>query len=882
MRFALNVRLAALCLLVASATVLNGQYITPEVEPNNDFTMPQALTLVSGSARLRGNIFPNGDLDFYSFSGNTGDRVFAATMTSGSATGSTDSLLQLIAPDGTTIIEADDNDGSFGGSSSSIAGATLTSTGTHYLRVTHTSPTNQLRFYDLYLRVVPAATVFAAESEPNNDLASATVLGADLVASGSVNPAADVDYFAIDLNAGDTVFLSLDLDPERDGTTFNGRLGIGPLGGVILVANDASVISPNSEAHFYTVATAGTYYIYVDDATATGSATHTYRLAVAVFPDVTIGTRIVYSSTSTPEAIPTNAGGLVQNTVTVPDDRRIGRLAVALSITHATVADLDIWLTSPSGTNVHLATDVGGATGMSCILDEYAGNVVGSFTILQNAWLQPELSGRLSWFNGMSSAGTWTLNIAVDFAGAGGTLDFWALIIEDEPIPALSVAPYTLQTVFSSDFEANDGGFTHSGTQDEWERGTPTFAPIISAFSGTNCWCTDLDNTYNASSDQTLVSPPIDLTNYVAPIRARWAMAHQMESASFDTLRIVVREVGNPSFAVTLYTWLGATQTLSAGSPGATIQQSLGWGQFYGDISALAGLTVEFVVQLTSDTTVQYAGVAIDDVMIEGALNQAPVYTPPAGNVIRGQQSGANDSNIGTISDAETPATSMGLIIISAAPTGVTFGTPYANVSGALMLPITMSMAAVIGTYPIDLIIVDGDGGLDSGQFILEVVAGTAGIANNPPVYTPPAGNVIRGQESGSNGSTIGTVSDVETPAASLVVAITSAAPTGITFGTPTVNASGVVTLPITMTTAAVIGTYPIDLTVTDGDSAVTNGQFILEVVAGGAGGGGGKKKGGGGDDKKCSADGGSSWQWLAVPGLLAVLALRRRRTARA
>ena len=35
-------------------------------------------------------------------------------------------------------------------------------------------------------------------------------------------PAADQDWYALELGAGDTVFLSLDLDPDRDGTSSAG------------------------------------------------------------------------------------------------------------------------------------------------------------------------------------------------------------------------------------------------------------------------------------------------------------------------------------------------------------------------------------------------------------------------------------------------------------------------------------------------------------------------------------------------------------------------------------------------------------------------------------------------------------------------------------
>ena len=55
---------------------------SPESEPNG--TSATATTIVSGQ-RARGDIFPAADVDFYKFTATAGDKVYAATMTSGSA-----------------------------------------------------------------------------------------------------------------------------------------------------------------------------------------------------------------------------------------------------------------------------------------------------------------------------------------------------------------------------------------------------------------------------------------------------------------------------------------------------------------------------------------------------------------------------------------------------------------------------------------------------------------------------------------------------------------------------------------------------------------------------------------------------------------------------
>jgi hypothetical protein len=58
-----------------------------------------------------GNVFPVADLDYWSFDGERGDKVYAAVETSGDAANSQNSELRLIGTDGTTVLETDLDDG---------------------------------------------------------------------------------------------------------------------------------------------------------------------------------------------------------------------------------------------------------------------------------------------------------------------------------------------------------------------------------------------------------------------------------------------------------------------------------------------------------------------------------------------------------------------------------------------------------------------------------------------------------------------------------------------------------------------------------------------------------------------------------------------------
>ena len=629
-----------------------GQGYARESEPNGTFGT--ASPLPSTDLVLRANLYPNGDIDFFSFSATAGDRVYAALMTSGSAGSSTDSQLTLLDTDGTTILEFDDDNGSFAALSSTIAGAIIPTTGTYFIKVNDfTAGTTSERDYELHLKVQSGSPV--AEVEANDTPATANPLPASGWVSGARNPAAaaEQDWYSLNLNAGDTVYLSLDVDPEDDLTVWNGRLGFalfGDAGNQILVIDDAGTgdVSPlpnrPSEALFMTVKTAGTYFAFVDSASAaTGGPTATYHLSVSVHPATDEGVNCTtYTSTDVPKTIGPGAG-LVSSTLTVPGNPRIADIDVEVVLNHAVMNEIDAHLRSPAGNDNGLFTDIGaaaagGQTQMDLIFDDEAG-IPPSFTVLKGQRFKPEnnstagtasTSGafRLSWFDGENAGGTWTLDLRDDLTNAnGGTLTAWSLRICEPPPPPACPPGFVAETVFSTDFESGDAGFTHSGTQDEWELGLPatvatTTANPVAGFStcnsGVNCWKTDLDNTYNATSSQDLLSPNINLAGYSAPVVVTWAQRHQVETANFDHFFVDFQQVGGAT-PLRLYEWIEPTMisaSAGTGNPQVNIGGSAGWGVFSRRADSLAGLNSELRVHLDSETTVQFAGVAIDDVSV--------------------------------------------------------------------------------------------------------------------------------------------------------------------------------------------------------------------------------------------------------------------------
>ncbi|MCA9459079.1 MAG: hypothetical protein KC550_00860 [Nanoarchaeota archaeon] len=70
-------------------------------------------------------------------------------------------------------------------------------------------------------------------------------------------------------------------------------------------------------------------------------------------------------------------------------------------------------------------------------------------------------------------------------------------------------------------FDASDEGWTHSGAQDEWERGVPSDTDVNTCDSG-NCWATDLDANYNDNANNNIQSPVIDMSGRTNTIVNFW------------------------------------------------------------------------------------------------------------------------------------------------------------------------------------------------------------------------------------------------------------------------------------------------------------------------------------------------------------------------
>jgi subtilisin-like proprotein convertase family protein len=424
--------------------VPDGMAFFNETEPND--TAATANALPGSQAVVYGNI-PAGDYDYFSFTANAGDRVYAAVQTQWS-NASGDSRLDVMASDGTTSLEFDDDNGSFSSLASAIGGTIIPAAGTYYVRVYGYSATTVITPYYLHVRVQSGTP--APEVEPNNDLITANPLPASGWVSGNIAATTDPDFFSFTLNAGDSVFLGLDMDPDRatSNTNWNGRLGLGIFAGnQILVVNDGSTTKPHAEAFFMTVQQAGTYYAYVDSTSTTGlGANARYHLSVSIYPKAVQTNCTTFTSTDVPVTIGPGVG-TATSTIVVPSTvtSAIQDINATIVLTHSIMADLDVTLLGPTAVSVPLFTDVGstatgGQTQMNVGLDDQAALPIGPYPVVSGMVNQPEQPGRLAGFNGTPATGTWTLQLADDTTNtSGGRLQSWSLEVCGDPPPPYAI-----------------------------------------------------------------------------------------------------------------------------------------------------------------------------------------------------------------------------------------------------------------------------------------------------------------------------------------------------------------------------------------------------------------------------------------------------------
>jgi hypothetical protein len=188
--------------------------------------------------------------------------------------------------------------------------------------------------------------------------------------------------------------------------------------------------------------------------------------------------------------------------------------------------------------------------------------------------------------------------------------------------PLAGTAPYF------EDFEGAATGWSSSGANNSWQRGTPAGLVINTAGAGTQSFATSLNGPYNASELSYLESPCLDLSSTLSP-QVRFKIWWDTER-TWDGLQLQSSVDGGSSWSVvgsvnsTLgLNWYNTTLTNGPGTGMACWSGSQnsfpssgsgGWLTAQHPLTGLAGLSgVKFRFVFVSDASVQNDGVAIDD-----------------------------------------------------------------------------------------------------------------------------------------------------------------------------------------------------------------------------------------------------------------------------
>ena len=167
-------------------------------------------------------------------------------------------------------------------------------------------------------------------------------------------------------------------------------------------------------------------------------------------------------------------------------------------------------------------------------------------------------------------------------------------------------------------FEGFEGacpnGWTLGG---DWQCGTPSSGPG-SAYTGSQCLATQLAGNYNTSQawlTATASSPAIDLTLASNPVLS-WRVWLHTEGSIYDGTNLKVSTNGGATYQLVTTVTPAYTLTIDSQQCWGGNQSALGWQLFSADLSAYAGQTVRIQFGFRTDTSVQYPGVYIDEVVI--------------------------------------------------------------------------------------------------------------------------------------------------------------------------------------------------------------------------------------------------------------------------
>lgn len=123
---------------------------------------------------------------------------------------------------------------------------------------------------------IARARIQSSESEPNDSVARANLVVLGDTASGNIDPAGDVDFYALDLSAGTSI--ALDVQATRAGSPLDPILALFDVDSVTVLAFNDDFNSLDSHIEL-TVASTGRYFIGIAGYAGSGGAGYFYNLS---------------------------------------------------------------------------------------------------------------------------------------------------------------------------------------------------------------------------------------------------------------------------------------------------------------------------------------------------------------------------------------------------------------------------------------------------------------------------------------------------------------------------------------------------------------------------------------------------------------------------
>jgi subtilisin-like proprotein convertase family protein len=144
------------------------------------------------------------------------------------------------------------------------------------------------------------------------------------------------------------------------------------------------------------------------------------------------------------------ASGQAVSTLTVPQDVRIGNLAVRLNLSMPQDGQLRIYLVGPDGTKVELVNHRGGSGHdfRNTLLEDQAHTPLWSGRAPFDGTFRPDAP--LSHFDGKNAHGTWKLVVIHDGRGAQGVVNGWSLIVSPPGPAHASASAASVDNLFAS------------------------------------------------------------------------------------------------------------------------------------------------------------------------------------------------------------------------------------------------------------------------------------------------------------------------------------------------------------------------------------------------------------------------------------------------